>query len=302
MIDRESVFSQPEIIELLKNKFVAIALDQWYERRQEDNLGKFYQKIAKQGPRDFKQTTQGMYIADASGKLLGYINHHEPDRVKKFMEESLAKFVPSTTAIAPKNENADERFERKLPAGGLVVRVNTKILGGYEGVKETNEYWARYAKYFQNAIARDNLWVNAEEKKELIDLKFPESLAKRIARFNLIDNTRGEPPMWNNDEVRSVSISVDKEGIVTGEFKLATQDNKRGFEGTFYGHVEKEGEKLIRFDLVAKGLHWGQGRYTRGAPNGKFPIAMAFRLADGSDAADKVYPQGTKGWWWEYWK
>lgn len=295
MIDRESVFSQPEIIELLKDKFVTVALDQWYERRQDDNLGKFYTKIAKQGPRDFNQTTQGMYIADASGKLLGYINHHDPARVRKFIGESLEKFSPPEVEPLPKNDEPNKRFHREKPAGAIVVRVHTKILGGYEEPKDP------YRKIFQESIARDNLWVTDEEVTELLQSKFPVSLAKRIAKYNLIDNTRGEPPMWNQDEVKLLTIDIDKLGVITGKFELATTDGKRGFNGSLYGQLETGGKKLKRLDFVAKGNYWGEGRYTRRAPNGKFPIAMAFRLADGTDPADKVNPQGTKGWWHKYW-
>ena len=296
MIDRESVFSKPEIIKLLQDKFVNVALDQWFERRQDDNLGDFYRKIAKQGPRDLDQTTQGMYIADASGKMLGYINQHDPVRVQKFIEESLAKFEPVKTAPLARNENPDARFHRKLPDGGLVVRVNTKILGGYE---ETTD---PYRKIFQESIARDNLWLTAEEGIELAKSKFPAAVAKRIARFNLVDNTRGEPPMWNEDEIKSLKMDVDGDGVITGKFELETKDGKRGFVGSVYGQMESEGEKLTRLDFVAKGKYWGEGSYTKRAPKGKFPIAMAFRLGDGSQPADKITPQGTKGWWYEYWK
>ena len=35
---------------------------------------------------------------------------------------------------------------------------------------------------------------------------------------------------------------------------------------------------------------------TRNAPKGRFPFAVAFTLADGSDVADKIPPQGSRGW------
>ena len=77
MLDRASTFADPEIVELLKTKFVPVALDQAYQRRQKDTEGDFYRKIAGQGPRkDFKNgTTQGLYGATADGTLLGYSNN-----------------------------------------------------------------------------------------------------------------------------------------------------------------------------------------------------------------------------------
>ena len=45
-----------------------------------------------------------------------------------------------------------------------------------------------------------------------------------------------------------------------------------------------------RFDVVARGSFFGEGRYTRKAPKGRFPLAVAFSLADGEDVADRVEP------------
>ena len=54
--------------------------------------------------------------------------------------------------------------------------------------------------------------------------------------------------------------------------------------------------KVIRLDVVALGQFWGQGPYTGGAPKGKFPLAISFTLADGKDVADRIPPQGSRGW------
>ena len=62
---------------MLQEEFIPVALDQWYERRQQDAKGEFYRKIAAQGPRnDFEQTTQGHYVCDATGKLFGFNGNH----------------------------------------------------------------------------------------------------------------------------------------------------------------------------------------------------------------------------------
>ena len=46
---------------MLKTKFVPVAIDQAYQRRQKDTEGDFYRKIAGQGPRsNFNNTTQGL--------------------------------------------------------------------------------------------------------------------------------------------------------------------------------------------------------------------------------------------------
>ena len=44
------------------------------------------------------------------------------------------------------------------------------------------------------------------------------------------------------------------------------------------GVVETKGDRVVRFDVVALGDFWGEGTYTRGAPRGKFPLAVSFTL------------------------
>lgn len=101
--------------------------------------------------------------------------------------------------------------------------------------------------------------------------------------------------MWEPAEVRSIKMTIEG-NRVQGSFHLETADGKRGFIGDVRGIVNTEGERVTRFDLVARGEFWGEGPFTRNPPPGRFPLAVSFRLADGSDEADKVRPQGSRGW------
>ena len=93
MLDRASTFAKPETVELLKTKFVPVALDQAYQRRQKDDEGDFYRKIAAQGPRDLNQTTQGFYLATSRGDLLLYNNNRDPEKILRLMKEKLTEFA-----------------------------------------------------------------------------------------------------------------------------------------------------------------------------------------------------------------
>ena len=289
MLDRASSFSNPEIIRLLQTRFIPVAIDQAYHRRQKDNEGRFYQKIANQSPRKVGQgTTQGHYVATADGRFLGYNNNRAPERALRMMRKALAGFRPTTVrAINP--GKVDRRFVLEPPKGGLVARVHTKILGGYE---PTENQWRQM---FQNNLGRDNLWIRADEHRALVKGQLPESLVQRIAKYHLVDNTRGEPPMWNAKEIRNHDLRL-KNGQLTGTIELRTGSNDRAFKAAVFGRIESKNGKVTRFDLVFKGLFRGEGRYTRNAPKGEFPIAMAFELADGSDPADSIPPQGSRGW------
>ncbi len=289
MLDRASTFADPEIVKLLQTSFVPVAIDQAYQRRQQDTEGDFYRKIAGQGPRkDFSGTTQGLYIATASGKLLSYNNNRGADRIRRLMKEALD--APQPRDVAPVSDpTRDIRHNPRPPEGGLVVRVRARVLGGY---KDTTNRWRRI---FQTAISRDNLWISKEEHQALAHGDVPVSLQKRIARFHLVDNTRGEPPMWREEEIRHINMKI-VDGKLRGAVLLKTDDNQRGYQAEMLGDVKAENNKVVAVDIIALGDFWGEGPYTSGAPEGKFPLAISFALADGSDVADEIPPQGSRGW------
>ena len=300
MVDRESTFAQPEIVELLKTKFVPVAIDQACQRRQKDAEGNLYRKIAGQGPRsDFQNTTQGFYIASAAGKLLLYNNNRDPKKLLRLMRERLREYELGAYSFdrdqvqadieATENEQSDARYTLRPPVGGLVVRVHAKVLDGYE--KPASETEA----VFQNSIARDNLWITAREQADLMAGRLPDALQRRIARFHLVDNTRGEPPMWKQNEIRSLKLQLDN-GKLDGSVHLETDDGTRGYKAKLRGHVTSNNEVVTDFELVALGEFFGEGGYTRNAPKGRFPFVVTFQLADGTDIADAVAPQGARGW------
>ena len=277
---------------MLKSKFVPVAIDQAYQRRQKDDEGRLYRKIAGQGPRnDFTGgTTQGFYAATNSGELLFYNNNRNPDRLADLMEKALAKAVGSKEAVPiAEPASSDKRFNPKPPDGGLVLRVRAKVLGGYE---ETADQWQ---KIFQSALSRDNLWVTQAEHEALVRGEVSTKLQQRIARYHLVDNTRGEPPMWKPDDIKSIEMNLNA-GVLTGSAKLKTAGGDREFETEFYGVVKSEEGKIVQFDVVAKGLFRGHGPYTKNPPPGSFPLGISFSLADGSDVADAIPPQGSRGW------
>ncbi len=245
MLDRESTFRDPEIVRLLKSRFIPVAIDQAYQRRQKDAEGEFYRKIAGQGPRNnFQGTTQGLYLATASGKFLGFNNNRSGDRIRRRMTKALDEFRAPGAAVIERGK-VDVRYNPSPPEGGMVVRVQSKILGGYEKTED------RWRKIFQDSLSRDNLWVTKAEHDALAAGKILPTLQKRIARYHLVDNTRGEPPMWKADEIRSLELSLE-DGRLNGTVHLETANGKRGYKANLLGRVEKKNGRVVRFDLVAR--------------------------------------------------
>ncbi|GAB5402760.1 MAG: hypothetical protein Aurels2KO_09910 [Aureliella sp.] len=292
MLDRASTFAQPEIVALLKKHFVPVALDQANQRRQKDTEGEFYRKIANQSPRNnFNRTTQGFYIATAAGKLLLYNNNRDPEKVLRLMREKLAEFdqehrdTPTEQIVST---SVDSRYTMTPPEGGLVVRVRAKVLDGYE---PTSNRWQRI---FQTALSRDNLWITAKEHRQLASGVFPETLIERIARFHMVDNTRGEPRMWKRKEIKSATIQVSDGGKLSGSIRISNAQS--GYEAQLRGQIEVTSGKVTKLEMVALGEYWGEGPYTKNAPEGRFPLGIAFTLADGTNIADDLAPQGARGW------
>lgn len=290
MIDRASTFANKEIIDLLKNDFIPVAIDQAYQRRSKDAEGEFYRKFISTSGRKPSGTTQGLYAGTAEGKLLGWTNNRNPERVLALLKKALNdyKYV-DTKALNQTANKGHWNPNLKHPEGGFCARVNGKVLGGYE---KTEDQWRELV---QKAVSRDNLWANKSEHEALVKGIFPESLQKRIARFHLVDNTRGEPPMWKENEIVSLSMNIEN-GKITGKAILKSEDGSRSYDAEFLGYLEVKDGKLSRFDLIAKGMYSGEGQFTRGAPKGKFPYAVSISLADGTDMADGIPPQGSRGW------
>lgn len=292
MLDRASTFADKEIVQLLQQDFVPVAIDQANQRRQKDTEGEFYRKIARQSPRnDFTQTTQGFYVAAPDGELLLYNNNRDPAKVRRLMKDALAEFNArgKVDVQAIEVEQVDARYDMQPPQEGLVVRVQARVLAGYE---PTTDPWRQI---FQEALSRDNLWITKQEADKIAGGEISEALLQRIARFHLVDNTRGEPLMWKTAEVRSFDLKIDQQQLA-GRVSIESLDGERGYEAELKGRIDVQDGKVKRFDMVVLGECWGEGPYTRGAPKGRFPLAISFTLADGSDVADQIPPQGARGW------
>jgi hypothetical protein len=195
----------------------------------------------------------------------------------------------------------------------LVIRTWTRILDRKDGefCKGTCEGTGR------DFPARDHVWLTAAEVQAIASINpkttvkwhpLPEAVAVRLARNHLIDNTRGEPPHWSKEQIRSQELKLTIAEVsdarmllrLDGEVLLATtadvKQSERGFDARLLGWIEVDRVKktITRFDVAAVGDHWGEGTFTRGARPGRTPLGIAFELAKGDDPGDRVPPQGAR--------
>lgn len=302
--------------------FVSISADDWYQRRREDAVGEFFRKVADQGPRKGQGggTRQGIYCLTADGKLLAYKNAGQNAEVMRdVLKQALAawKKLPEEQrkpgALKLENPDIDPRYSRKPPTGAVVVKVYTRILD-----RDSKGEFCKGScpTLGGDKTARDHLWLTEADIRSLIpadatvNARFavPATIAERIARFHLIDNTRGEPPMWQKKEIHRLDmqatvLATSNEHLnlrIDGSALLAAGDDPgqaaRGFDVKLLGYVgyDRRKQALGRFDLVAFGEHWGDGTFTRGARKGRTPLGIAFELAGNDAAAAGVPPQAAR--------
>ena len=293
-MDRASVFSDDGVIDLLRTRIVPVAVDEWYHVRRKDAEGEYYRSVVYQreglDPKE-DRTTQGFYIFTPEGKLLRGWNNRDAEKVKRYLASALDGYRAAETGDL--SEAEDPRFARSPGEGGVVVDVFTRVLEA--DWPPARDEWQ---SILRSATGRDHLWLRKGEAEALAKGKLPGSVTRRIALYHLIDNTRGEPPMWREREVRKAEwklVPEKEEGKyrLEGTLHLSTEKGDRGYEATVFGRVESREGKLIRFDAAVRGAFWGEGTFTPGAPPGKFTLGIAFRLAEAGEAA-RVPPQGAR--------
>jgi hypothetical protein len=223
-----------------------------------------------------------------------------------------AERAPGAVTV-PDAGKLDGGYTRKPPAGGIVVNVNARLLEKSElnGVAD-----AACKIGDGDEASRDHLWLKESEWRAMAPttakagdpVALPPAVVRRILRFHLIDNTRGEPAMWRAEDVRlsdlhAVVQEVDARHVLVkleGKALLATDADPgkadRGFDAALLGYIgyDRAADRIDRFDLIALGEHWGQGRFTQGARPGRQPFGVAFELAQGDKPGDTVPPQAAR--------
>lgn len=318
MVGRASAFADPDIIRMCQEQFVPVTGDDWYQRRRKDKEGEFFRGLAAaSGKRG--HTLQGIYLFTADGTPLEYKNSgHSAEFTKEMLRRNLAQFAKLPEAKrkpgAVKVEDPgppDPNYSRSPPEGGLILKTYTRILdfkdGGYsKGTCKT---------VGGDKAARDHMWITKDEVRALAPAKaevgfryaMPAAVADRLARWHLIDNTRGEPQLWQPEDVRAKRISLvvtaataeTVELRLDGTVLLATDADRakaeRGYEVRLLGALRYQVEKgtFDRFDITAVGTHWGEHSDTAPARPGKSILGQSFELA-GAKPGDRVPPQGIR--------
>jgi len=309
---------------MAKEDFVPVALDDWYQRRRQDAEGVYFKKIYSQDPSRAapeRNDRQGIYCFTASGKLLGVKNAGQLIGVTRdSMREALTKWeampeeerAPGAVKV-PAMKYPDKRYVPARPDPNcLVLDIFTRV---FEFDDHAEPRKVQPLTPGGDWAARDKMWVFEPEWRALAStgskigdsVPIPAALAHRLVSFHLRDNTTGQGPRWERDQVRRSDLKltvedVDPTGVklrLEGSVIMSTgadlEHSERGIELSLLGYLNYDAakHKFTRFDVIGLGRNWGRADHNGEGRSGKGPIGFAIQLARGS-AYDHVAPDFTK--------
>jgi hypothetical protein len=219
-----------------------------------------------------------MSVFTAGGKSLGNGGGYSAAPNLKMLREALKKYRPEDEpAKLPPLVSRKEDAIPGPPAGGLVLYVSWKVLGGREkSARPKGEDNTQ-----RNALGVDRLWVRKDEAEALVAGKFPESLKARMIRYHT--HILGK--------ARSLDIEV-RDGLLAGSMV----PEKGGDPAALRGVLEAKDGKVTRLELLLKGTgrrmkHYGFLAGMEAIPEGETaPVALLFSLADPKDGLSRLPP------------
>ena len=269
-MSREFIFSNRQVINLLKQNYVAVALNtfgiQHKNAKSNADSKRLFFNIVDQAdlyqgiPSDYLEpqipyhptkspegTPQGFYVVNSEGKLLdsawGLYSNFGPRRILGMLQ----KHRPKKTTPGPTGKRTVKSY---APEGASVFVVHSKVttLEGSEPPEGTMDR------------SRDILWITAAEVQSLANGIFPGTLKSRIILFHLIDSTIGIPDGWQISDLRDAKVKLQSKStasgktlMIAGKFDLRKSDRSESFQGTLSGEVKISGNRLTDFRLVAEG-------------------------------------------------
>jgi len=234
------------------------------------------------------QTVQGFYTLGADGAAFGFENVRSAKVVLNMLSEAASAFAKgkhSKVDIAP--DSFTSIFAKSIePKRTDVVRVFTRVRPMPVGANSLNK-----------SLGRDHLWITGKDIDAFgvasasgSPFPMPRDLKMRLVRYNLIDNVRGQPDLWEASQVKKADLTVTPIGRsggamvykFSGAFAMGTSDAKRGIEGTIEGEIEVDPakRKLTWFRAFADAIAWGDSKFTAHAPSGKFPLMIGMLNVD----------------------
>ena len=166
-------------------------------------------------------TRQGTWVFAAGGALLGRVNTSGVDQVLEMLQKALDAFedvppegrrLPAKVSLHP-----EHRWEQSYPEEGLVLdriaRDLTEQGLAADPDPRWNRDWAWFSKAEVSAMVPAEVAVGDEFELPL--------LARRLTRFHLLDNVRGQTLPFADEEIKQAHITAQVTARVGEQFVMA---------------------------------------------------------------------------------
>jgi hypothetical protein len=275
LVDRRT-WSDPDLQRLIDERFIVVAADCWFLKRRDDAVGAFFAGLAQQSQHPDAANPESIYCCDADGRLLGACGcGSDAQRVREMLTAALSAFAPTSAAI-PDAGPRDAVHDPQPPAASLIAIASARwVSADGDGFRA------------HGGSGREVLWLAPAEWRALIPRSgvlgrptFPPEVARKLARFALLDTTRGETSPWDAADVQpELTLTIDAPAPrrrlhLAGRCTIA--DATRSYAPRLDGVIElgDDGD-IARFDLFALGPYREDGLRTEADAQ----LGIAIRLA-----------------------
>ncbi len=289
----------------LTQRFVCAADEVWRLQRGSEPDCLAFQSLSTGGKRiTDRGTRQGFWVFAPGAGVLSRVNTRNPERVLEALDAGLAAWDELTDEQRKLPKDLDlssgHRWEDNFPEGGLALERIGRELGNKGLFGERSRLWnPDYAWFTEDELVAG--FPDAMKNEDDLDLS---SIARRLARFHLIDNVRGQSLPFADSEIELAELTASVLGggdsatlLFRGRTRAVADDTWRldqdsiwkpskviahGMECEFTGLAvyDIHKRKFNTFDLIAVGRRWGHtvnnGRWRDPAPG---RVAFHFGLA-----------------------
>jgi hypothetical protein len=294
----------------------------WRLQNRKDPDCLHFQKYMEEGHmRGVPNTKQGIYAVTPSGAFLASTNAIDGKNMAAMLQRALDKWKSMSKQERLLSEDPGksspliQRQENNFPADGLALRVLSRDIGR----TDLPDDWRG------KAWNVDFAWFRKNEMAQLLPkdltkgaaIEWPAPLARRLARFALVDNVRGQTDAYADKDVLEASIKTEvtkvAKGLVTLRFTGLTKastsgqwhdDNppagSRGLGTKILGNAvyDPQRGRFTSFEMLAIGTRWGMTRFNFREQDQKIsPIGFALVLAE-DKPSNRVAPAHVFAYGW----
>ena len=282
-------------------RFVCAADEIWRLQRGSEADCVFFQRMVNDGQRiTDRGTRQGTWVCAPGGVVLARCNTRDIDQVLAALDQGLAAWEELSEAerhlpsdVGDAGIEPAHRWEHSYPVDGLVLERTARDIAAEGLDAPPGERWNRDYAWF----ARDEVAAWVPERVDVGDTLELPLLARRLARFHLVDNVRGQTIPYADSEVTAqltatvvaragerieLLLGGETSAVAEGPWLLGfnlwkpAQEIPHGLDTQLFGRAawDAEAKAFEELELVATGRRWG-----RTGNNGRRKDAVTGRIA-----------------------